>query len=168
MVSGIDDRQRRATNSAPPQNARDEMPFDGNAERSAPVRLPDAPHSEPPIEARIIDEALKILGPNGQKWIQGREADQQHNHCMIGAIKLARRRLKVKGDATERLVLNVLYRDNGLGQLQFIERFNDKPGRSFNHVRETFLLAKCEALSHARRGGPPLIAEMARILWLEG
>jgi hypothetical protein len=28
-------------------------PFDGNAERSASVRLPDAPHCEPPIEARI-------------------------------------------------------------------------------------------------------------------
>jgi hypothetical protein len=37
-----------------------------------PVRLPDAPHCEPPIEARIIDEALKILGPNGKKWIPGR------------------------------------------------------------------------------------------------
>jgi hypothetical protein len=63
------------------------MPFDGNAERSAPVRLPDAPHGEPHIEARIIDEALTILGPDGEKWIQGREADKQHNHCMIGAIK---------------------------------------------------------------------------------
>jgi len=142
------------------------MPFDGNAERSAPVRLPDAPHSEPPIEARIIDEALKILGPNGEKWIQGREADKQHNHCMIGAIKLARRRLKVKGDDTERLMLNALYRDNGHGRLQFIEGFNDQSGQSFNRVRETLLLAKCEALSRARRGGPPLVAEMARILGL--
>jgi hypothetical protein len=24
-----------------------------------------------PIEARVIDEALKILGPNGEKWING-------------------------------------------------------------------------------------------------
>ena len=22
-----------------------------------------------PIEARVVDEALKILGPNGEKWI---------------------------------------------------------------------------------------------------
>jgi hypothetical protein len=142
------------------------MPFDGNAERSAPVRLPDAPQCEPPIEARIIDEALEILGPNGEKWIQGREADQRHNHCMIGAIKLARRRLKVKGDDTERLMLNALYRDNGQERVQFIERFNDQSGQSFNRVRETFLLAKCEALSHARRGGPRLIADMARIFGL--
>ena len=47
------------------------MPFDGNSERSAPVRSLDAP----PDEAHIIDEALKILGPNGERWIQGREAD---------------------------------------------------------------------------------------------
>jgi hypothetical protein len=124
----------------------------------------DAPHNEPPVEARIIDEALKILGPNGERWIQGREADKQHNHCMVGAIRLARRRLKVKGDKTERLILNVLYRDGNTGRLQFIEGFNDKLGRRFDHVRETLLLAKCEALSRAHRGGPPLIAEMARIL----
>lgn len=43
-----------------------------------------------PIEARVIDEALQILGPNGEKWIKGREADKQHNHCIIGALKLAR------------------------------------------------------------------------------
>jgi hypothetical protein len=141
------------------------MPFDGNAERSAPVRLPDVPQCDPPIEARIIDEALRILGPNGEKWIQGREADQRHNHCMIGAIKLARRRLKAKGDDTERLILRVLHRDGSSGRLPVIQGFNDKTGRSFNHVRETFLLAKCEALMRAhRRGDPPLIAGMARIL----
>jgi hypothetical protein len=32
------------------------------------VGLPDAPHGEPPFEARIIEEALKILGQNGEKW----------------------------------------------------------------------------------------------------
>jgi hypothetical protein len=56
-----------------------------------------------PIEARVIDEALKILGPNGEKWIKGRETDKQHNHCMVGPISLARRRLKVKDDATKDL-----------------------------------------------------------------
>jgi hypothetical protein len=142
------------------------MPFDGNAERSAPVRPADALHCEPPIEARIIDEALKILGPYGERWIQGREADKQHNHCMIGAIKLARRRLKVKGDNTERLMVNALYRDNGQEQPQFIDGFNDQSGQSFNRVRETFLLAKCEALSRALRGGPRLSDEMARIFGL--
>ena len=37
-------------------------------------------HCEPPIEARIIDEALTILGPNGEKWIQCEEADSSRNH----------------------------------------------------------------------------------------
>jgi hypothetical protein len=51
------------------------MPFDGTSERLTPVRTLDAPQNEPPIEARVIDEALKILGPNGARWIQGCEAD---------------------------------------------------------------------------------------------
>jgi hypothetical protein len=122
------------------------MPFDGNAERSAPIRLPDAP----PLEARIIDEALNILGPNGEKWIQGDEADAQHNHCMIGAIRLARHRLKARGDDTERLIAQVLYRGTCRRPLQSIENFNDERGRRFGQVREAFLLAKCEALRRAR------------------
>jgi hypothetical protein len=89
------------------------MPFDGN--RSASVRNLDAPNNPLPIEARIIDEALKILGPNGERWIQGREADKKRNHCMIGAVKLARRRLKMKGDDTEHLIRNALRRDGNCG-----------------------------------------------------
>jgi hypothetical protein len=127
------------------------MPFDGN--RSASVRNLDAPHNPLPIEARIIDEALKILGPNGERWIQGREADNKRNHCMIGAVKLARRRLKVTGDDTERLIRNVLRHDGNCGGSTPVEVFNDRAVRSFSHVRETLLLAKCEALSPRR---PPL------------
>ena len=69
---------------------------------------------------------------------------------MIGAVKLARRRLKVKGDNTERFIRNVLRRDGNCGGSTPIELFNDRAVRSFSHVRETLLLAKCEALSHAR------------------
>jgi len=145
------------------------MPFDVTAERSAPIRTLNAPPREPPVEARIIDEALKILGPNGEKWIQGSEADSAHNHCMIGAIKLARRRLRVKGDHTARLVIKEIRRDHRFdwSNVSIIE-FNDRPRRSFDQVRETFLLAKCEVLSRARRGGPRLIADMARSLGLMG
>ena len=101
-----------------------------------------------PIEARVIDEALKILGPNGEKWIKGRETDKQHNHCMVGAISLARRRLKVKDDATKDLVLKVLRLE---GQTPLIEAFNDNPSRGFKSVREIMLLAKREAM--CRVGG---------------
>jgi hypothetical protein len=97
-----------------------------------------------PIEACVIDEALKILGPNGGKWIKGRETDKQHNHCMVGAISLARRRLKVKDDATKHLVLKVLRQE---GQIPLIEAFNDNPRRGFKSVREIMLLAKREAMS---------------------
>ena len=97
-----------------------------------------------PIEVRVIDEALKILGTDGEKWIKGHEADKQHNHCMIGAIKLARRRLKVKDDLTKHFVEHALRR---AGHISHIPAFNDDPCRSFDHVREVMLLAKCEAMS---------------------
>ena len=97
-----------------------------------------------PIEVRVIDEALKILGPDGEKWIKGYETDKQHNHCMIGAIKLARRRLKVKDDLTTHFVEQALRRDR---HITHIPSFNDDPCRRFDHVREVMLLAKCEAMS---------------------
>jgi hypothetical protein len=113
------------------------------AEADARAGDPDIAVDTDPIEARVIDEALKILGPSGEKWIKGREADKQHNHCIIGAIKLARRRLKVEEDGTKRLVLDEVYRNSGHYS---IETFNDNPGRRFNSVREVMLLAKREAM----------------------
>ena len=101
-----------------------------------------------PIEVRVIDEALKILGPDGEKWIKGYETDKQHNHCMIGAIKLARRRLKVKDDLTKHFVEHAL---RCAGHISHIPAFNDDPCRSFDHVREVMLLAKREAM--CRVGG---------------
>jgi len=129
------------------------MPFDGNAGRSAPIRTPDA-SAELPIEARIIDEALTILGSNGEKWIQGSEADSENNYCMIGAIELAQRRLNAKSDHTACLIINEIRRNHGFGEGPDVSimDFNDEPGRSFEEVRETFLLAKCEAIICARRG----------------
>ena len=100
-----------------------------------------------PIEVRVIDEALKILGPDGEKWIKGRETDRQHNHCMIGAIKLARRRLKVKNDLTNDFVEQALRRDR---HIPHIPSFNDDPCRRFDQVRQVMLLAKCEAISQSR------------------
>jgi hypothetical protein len=73
-----------------------------------------------PIEARVIDEALKILGPNGGKWIKGRETDRQ-----LKALRQER-------------------------QIPHIEAFNDNPGRGFKSVREIMLLAKREAMSCVR------------------
>jgi hypothetical protein len=95
------------------------------------------------VEVRVIDEALKILGPNGEKWIKGREADNRHNHCMIGAINLARRRLKVKNDLTKHFVEKALRRDQ---LIPHIPSFNDEPRRRFDQVREIMLLAKCQAI----------------------
>jgi hypothetical protein len=99
------------------------------------------------LEVRVIDEALKILGPDGEKWIKGHETDKQHNHCMIGAIKLARRRLKVKEDLTKHFVEHALRRGR---HIPHIPAFNDDPCRRFDHVREVMLLAKCEAITRTR------------------
>ena len=98
------------------------------------------------MKARIIDEALRLLGPNGEKWIQGRRADRRGNHCTIGAIKLARHRLRAQGDDTERLLCNAPRRDGNYKGYLPIATFNDGADRQFNHLREIFLAAKCEAM----------------------
>jgi hypothetical protein len=96
--------------------------------RSLPMPFDATP--ELPIEARIIDKALDILGPNGEKWLQGKLADKHGNHCMLGAIRLARRRLKTKGDSTEDHLLRVLQRDFEQ-TVPCIEEFNEHGARRF-------------------------------------
>ena len=144
------------------------MPFDGTADRPAAVRTFGTPPCAPPVEARIIDEALEILGPNGERWIQGSETDCDHNHCMIGAIKLARRRLGVKGDKTVRLINNEIQRYRAASEDRWrkesgVVDFNDRPDRTFEQVRETFLLARREALSRAARRRPNLVGETGKL-----
>jgi hypothetical protein len=55
------------------------MSFDGTADQPATVRTSGTPPCGPPADARIIDEALDILGPNGEHWIQNSKTDRYRN-----------------------------------------------------------------------------------------
>jgi hypothetical protein len=132
------------------------MPFDGNAERSAPVCFPDAPQNEPPIEARIIDEALKILGPHGERWIQRQLYDRSGGHCMIGAILCACDQLGIKAAQTVELVVEAFstseFIPENAGDIpeqisELIQNFNDEPGRPFGHIDQVLRKARELAVS---------------------
>ena len=55
------------------------MSFDGTADQPATVRTSGTPPCGPPADARIIDDALDILGPNGEHWIQNSKTDRYRN-----------------------------------------------------------------------------------------
>jgi hypothetical protein len=97
------------------------MPFDGR---------------QPCLEIQIIDKALEVLGPNGEHWIQGEVNDSHGNRCIVGAVRTARRKLRLKGDRTITLILTALCasRSNIYSPLEFIENFNDQPGRKFDEI----------------------------------
>ena len=54
------------------------MPFDGTPEQN--------------IESRIIDETLRILGPNGENWIKGSGVDDKF--CFLHARNMAKQNLR--------------------------------------------------------------------------
>ena len=121
------------------------MPFDGTREL--------------PAEARIIDKALEILGPNGEHWTQGSLRDDD-GYCMRGAIHSARRRLHIKGDKTEDLVFDQMRDEYGelierMPQKKLIEDFNDAPWRVFSAIRSVMMNARQDAVERS-------LAEMRR------
>jgi hypothetical protein len=120
------------------------MPFDGNAERSTPVRSLNAPLGEPPVEARIIDEMLDILGPHGENWIQQAERLGQ-KFCIVGALKHAEHLLRVDTcNRAHTLISEAIGRCHNTDDC--IVTFNDRPELQFSDIREALLIAKCEAL----------------------
>jgi hypothetical protein len=108
-----------------------------------------------PVEARIIDAALDILGQKGGRWIQGQFADTG-GHCLAGAIRLARRRLKLKGDRTTELIGRIIEKDFKLfgeprsAYSQLIQGYNDQPGRTFTEVKIIMRKALHDAIKRQR------------------
>jgi hypothetical protein len=101
---------------------------------------------ELPVEVRILDKALEILGPNGEHWAQGTLHDNG-TYCMRGAIHSARRRLHIRGDKTEDLVFNQMRDEYGqlverMPQKRLIEDFNDAPRRVFSTIRSIMMNAR--------------------------
>ena len=85
--------------------------------------------------------ALEILGPSGKKWARGYLSDRKGRHCMRGAVNLARRRLKIKGDDAIQH-LRVAVKDERFPGIKWnVQNFNDSRARSFPDVRTAFHLA---------------------------
>jgi hypothetical protein len=91
-----------------------------------------------PIESRIIDEALRILGASGEHWIKG--SGVADKYCLLHALNVARHRLGARGDETKLRVVEAI-RVVHHKSLQ-IPDFNDDPRRSFAEVAEVLHLAR--------------------------
>ena len=94
-----------------------------------------------PAEVRIIDKALELLGPNGEHWTKGIANDGEGNRCIVGAVRSARRMLRLKGDKTTAFILTAVP-DRRPGH-PVIEDFNDDRHRKFGEV--------AAVLTHARK-----------------
>lgn len=95
-----------------------------------------------PAEVRIIDKALELLGPNGEHWTKGIANDREGNRCIVGALRSARRMLRLKGDKTTAFILTAV-RDRRPEHPLIIEYFNDDRHRKFDEV--------AAVLTHARK-----------------
>jgi hypothetical protein len=97
-----------------------------------------------PAEVRIIDKALELLGPNGEHWTKGIANDGEGNRCIVGAVRSARRMLRLKGDNTTKIILTALgvSRSPYYRPVEHIEDFNDGD-REFDEI--------AALLVHARR-----------------
>jgi hypothetical protein len=118
------------------------MPFD-----SAP---------ELPAEVRLIDEALRILGLEGQYWIKLKWHDG-NKHCLEGALQIATRKLHAY--ASERNTVRLIVRSimflcgqrHGTDRRPIID-FNDHLRTTFDEVRMALLVARNDAVeAHANK-----------------
>ncbi len=72
---------------------------------------------------------------------------------MIGAIRLARRRLKLQGDKTTKLIGRIIEKDFRLfaeernAYSQLIQGYNDQPGRTFTEVKIIMRKARHNAMA---------------------
>lgn len=115
------------------------MPFDGSL-RSR--------------EVQIIDLILEVLGPNGERWIKGYETSTEGGHCLMGALKYSRRRLRIRGDETQSHIKRAI----GIRYLRGIAvtTFNDSTD-DFRIIRHVLLRARWLA------AGRPGLEDRARV-----
>jgi hypothetical protein len=102
------------------------MPFDGR---------------KPCLEIQIIEKALEVLGPNGENWTQGTSNDGHGKRCIMGAVRSARRMLRIKGDSTTGIILAALGGDPRYRPIDIIIDYNDSD-REFEEI--------AALLAHAR------------------
>jgi hypothetical protein len=110
------------------------MAWIGNREDSA---VPFDSFDDLPIEAQIIDEAMRQLGSDFERWAESRKVGGPHR-CMRGALNLARKALNVTGDRTDSLIQFAVLL---AGEKLMLGR----PGE-IERLREVFFIARREAL----------------------
>jgi hypothetical protein len=111
----------------------------------------DGKLDELPPAARVIEQALRTFGGDGERWIKGRERSKA-GHCIIGAIKYVSRVKCNRGSGAAGFVVQAIRRTLNVNSAPafVISTFNDSPQTTFEDVREVMLLAKCDAMRAAR------------------
>ena len=118
------------------------MPFDGTTDQRTVHTI------------KIIDLMLEILGPNGERWLQGGFHDVDGNHCILGALRYVRRRLGTSAeedDATHCIqqAIRVGGKSDRLSKWCDIQWFNDDSHREFQEIRAALHAAR--ELAHDSR-----------------
>lgn len=78
-----------------------------------------------------LRKALRLLGSDGQNWIQGRNADGERRFCARGAIEEANGHAEYA--ATEAFIAVLPRRVDG-----YIPAYNDAPRRKFADIKKKF------------------------------
>lgn len=115
------------------------MPFDATPQAPALAPVPVRRYTG---VARVLDEALALLGPNGEHWIKG-SAREGDSYCVIGAIRVAaddemQRRPRPWGLVVSDARSAVL----GVIRSAHIASWNDAQERQFSEVRSALLTAR--------------------------
>ena len=100
--------------------------------------------AEKPPAVIVLDRALEIFGPNGEHWRQDYIYDRHGNHCILGAIRQARRdtHIKPKLDQTEKLLATRLCRERfgpDCSDQEMLMLFNNASGRTFEEIRDLMI-----------------------------
>jgi hypothetical protein len=111
------------------------MPFDGTGTAKTD-------------ELRILDKVLEVLGPHGERWIKDTLSNEVGDHCVLGALRHARRKLKTaRGDKATlyiKLAINLAPRVPQ-GCRSSIATFNDDDNITFVQVRDVLRAARAIA-----------------------
>jgi hypothetical protein len=108
----------------------------------AALRKPCFPYRRSAMQRhRVIDEMLRILGPNGEHWIQDKLADARGRFCMLGAMQYAQQKLNLTFSAGAGAAIMEAIKQHNDGLFQSIEALNDTQ-KSFLSVRRVLEAAK--------------------------
>jgi hypothetical protein len=105
----------------------------------------DGTHFSQPTAASVIDKMMDLLGPNGERWIQGsRRAGNKF--CLEGAIFEASFKLSTESYPTVKLIIQSINYFHGFRGRAPISSFNDHQNRRFSDVRAMLAFARHEAM----------------------